>query len=252
MQGVPIARRILGAGYPLVLWARRPQTLDPFRNTGATIAATIQAVGAASDHISICVTDDAAVTEVCGQLIPTMRSGSCISIHSTTHPDTCKAIAYQAHLHDVLFVEAPVSGGPQAAAAGALTVMMGGTADAVAAARPVFATFAKLIVHLGQVGNGQIAKLINNTLMAGNLALAHSAVSAGTKLGLDRTTVIDLLTASSGRSYALEIYARQSSMSTFAHSAKLLEKVHLLGEVIGVSNAAYKMLSDAANSFRGE
>jgi 3-hydroxyisobutyrate dehydrogenase-like beta-hydroxyacid dehydrogenase len=194
MQGVPIARRILGAGYPLVLWARRPQTLDPFRNTGATIAATIQAVGAASDHISICVTDDAAVTEVCGQLIPTMRSGSCISIHSTTHPDTCKAIAYQAHLHDVLFVEAPVSG----------------------------------------------------------LALAHSAVSAGTKLGLDRTTVIDLLTASSGRSYALDIYARQSSMPTFAHSAKLLEKVHLLGEVIGVSNAAYKMLSDAANSLHGE
>ena len=78
--------------------------------------------------------------------------------------------------------------------------MMGGSVEAVAAVRPIFATFASLIVHLGEVGSGQIAKLINNTLMAANLGLAHSAVSAGCDLGIDRDALLELLNASSARS----------------------------------------------------
>jgi len=246
-QGAPIATRMMDAGYPVVLWARRAQTLEPFRDTRAILAPSIAALGANADHVGICVTDDRAVREVCGDLIPAMRSGSCLAIHSTTHPRTCREVASQAALRNLVFVEAPVSGGAPAAAKGMLTVMAGGRADAVTLARPIFETFANLIVHLGDVGTGQIAKLINNTLMAANLGMVHSAVSVGCELGMDSRTLLDLLNASSGRSYASEVYARQSGLAAFANRETLLEKVRLLGAVIGEHEPAFAVLRKAAS-----
>jgi len=245
-QGAPIAKRIIDAGYPVLLWARREQTLQPFRDTSATIVPSIAELGAKSDHVGLCVTDDTAVRDVCGELIPAMRPASRIVVHSTTHPDTCRDIARQAAFRDLVFIEAPVSGGAPAAAAGALTIMVGGSADAVAAVRPIFETFANLIVHLGDVGTGQIAKLINNALMAANLGLAHRAMSVASGLGIDRQALLGLLNESSGRSYALEVYARQPSLAAFANRATLLDKVRLLGKVIGEQDPAFAVLRNAA------
>jgi 3-hydroxyisobutyrate dehydrogenase-like beta-hydroxyacid dehydrogenase len=245
-QGAPIARRIIDAGYPVLLWARREQTLRLFRDTSATIVKNIAELGAKADHVALCVTDDAAVREVCDELIPAMRPGTRLVIHSTTHPDTCRDVARLAALQDLVFIEAPVSGGAPAAAAGALTIMVGGSADAISAARPIFETFANLIVHLGDVGTGQVAKLINNTLLAANLGLAHSAMSAGSELGMDRKALLELVNASSGRSYALEVYARQPSLAAFANRATLLEKVRMLGELISDQDPAFTVLRAAA------
>src|SRR6201999_2526461 len=120
---------------------------------------------------------------------------------STIHPDTCIALSKQASEHGVALIDAPVSGGGQGAAAGTLTVMVGGESAAVESARPVFATFSALISHLGGVGAGQFAKLVNNSLLAANMALADAALGAGAALGLNRAALIDLVKASSGRSY---------------------------------------------------
>jgi 3-hydroxyisobutyrate dehydrogenase-like beta-hydroxyacid dehydrogenase len=249
-QGAPIARRIIDAGYPAVLWARRTETLDPFRDSSATFASGIAELGAAADHVGICVIDDKAVGEVCDQLIPAMRPGARLVIHSTTLPETCKAVAAQAAVRGLLFVEAPVSGGAPAATAGALTIMAGGQAEAVEAARPIFECFASLIIHLGDVGAGQTAKLINNSLMAANLGLAHGAMTLGVKQGLNRQALAQLLNASSGRSYALEVYTRMRDPSAFTHSATLLEKVQLLGEAVGQNHPALRVLRDAATALR--
>jgi 3-hydroxyisobutyrate dehydrogenase-like beta-hydroxyacid dehydrogenase len=237
---------MIDAGYPVLLWARRELTLEPFRDTAATIVPSIAELGAQADHVGLCVTDDAAVREVCDELVPAMRPGSRIVVHSTTHPATCRDIAYQARLQDLVLIDAPVSGGAPAAAAGALTIMVGGSADAVAAARPILETFANFIVHLGDVGTGQIAKLINNVLMAANLGLAHRALSAGSELGIDRQELLRLLYVSSGRSYGLEVYARQPSLAAFANRATLLEKVRILGEVIGDQDPGFAVLRKAA------
>lgn len=245
-QGAPIARRIIEAGYPTLLWARSSQTLDPFRATPARIAESLPELGAQVDHVGICVTDDAAVRAVCKELLPAMRAGSRIAIHSTTLPDTCRDIARLACARDLAFVEAPVSGGAPAATAGALTLMVGGNKEALAAARPILETFASLIVHVGDVGNGQIAKLINNTLMVANLGLAHSALSVAADLQLDREALLEVLAASSGRSYALEVYARQKTLAAFSNHATLLEKVQLLGAVVGERHPAFCVLRAAA------
>jgi 3-hydroxyisobutyrate dehydrogenase-like beta-hydroxyacid dehydrogenase len=150
-------------------------------------------------------------------------------------------------------IDAPVSGGNGVAAAGALTVMVGGDPDVVAAARPVLETFGKLIVHLGAVGSGPHAKLINNTLLTGNIGLAHAALLAGDRLAVEREALVELLLASSGRSYGLEVRARMTSPQGFARGGALLAKdLRLLGEVLGKDDRAFGQLRNASAPFLDE
>ena len=86
-----------------------------------------------------------------------------------------------------------------------LTLAVGGDADALARCRPVFDAFAGEVVHLGDVGAGQVAKLLNNTLFAANLAVADDALTLGAALGVDAGALAQFLTAGSGRSYGLDI-----------------------------------------------
>ncbi|MGO9932584.1 MAG: NAD(P)-dependent oxidoreductase [Steroidobacteraceae bacterium] len=248
-QGAPMARRIIDAGYPVTLWARRPDSLAPFAGTAAETAPSIAELGERTEHVGICVLDDMGVAEVCDQLIPAMRPGGRIAIHSTVHPKLCVALCARAAARGLSLIDAPVSGGGPGAAAGTLTVMVGGDEAAVAAARPIFATFGGLIVRLGGVGAGQSAKLINNALMAAHVAMAHHALAAGAALSLDRAALADIVKVSSGRSFGFEMYARQPSPSAFAHGAKLLAKdVRLLGEVLG-ADPSFAAFRDVAGPF---
>lgn len=248
-QGGPMARRIADAGFPLLLWARRPETLEPFRDTAAQLVHDLAELGARSDHVGVCVVDDAGVRAVVDALLPTMRPGSRIAIHSTIHPAACTALAAQAAERGVALIDAPVSGGGHGAAAGTLTVMVGGDAAAVAAARPVFECFSGMISHLGGVGAGQFAKLVNNSLMAANMALADAALGAGAALGLDQRALIELVKASSGRSYAFEVRARLPDIAMFGHGAKLLAKdVGLLAAVLS-DDSCSASLRGAAEPF---
>ena len=106
-----------------------------------------------------------------------MKPGSVIAVHSTVHPDTCKALAKTAASKRVSVIDAPVSGGGPAAAAGRLMVMVGGEADAVERCRPVFESYADPVVHLGELGSGQTTKLLNNLLFTANLGTAAGAVA---------------------------------------------------------------------------
>jgi 3-hydroxyisobutyrate dehydrogenase-like beta-hydroxyacid dehydrogenase len=244
-----MARRIVESGYPLLLWARRAETLVPFAGTAARSVAGIAELGAGADHVGVCVVDDAGAREVCGELIPAMRPGTRIAIHSTVHPETVVELAAQAAARQIALLDAPVSGGGPAAAAGTLTVMIGGAEEVVAAARPIFETFGGLIVRVGDVGAGQMAKLVNNALMAAHVAMAHYGLTAAAALGLDRAALSEIVKASSGRSYGFEVYSRLPAPSAFGHGAKLLAKdVRLLGEVLG-ANPAYAPFRDVVTPF---
>src|SRR5690349_15829717 len=87
-QGGPMARRIVESGYPLLLWARREDALVPFRDTSAQVVASVAELGVRAQHVGVCVVDDAGVRQVCSELIPAMRPGSRIAIHSTVNPNT--------------------------------------------------------------------------------------------------------------------------------------------------------------------
>jgi len=213
------------------------------------VKASVAELGARADHVGVCVVDDAGVRQVCGELIPAMRPGSRIAIHSTVHPDTVIEVAKQAAARGIAVIDAPVSGGGPAAASRTLTVMIGGDEEVIAAARPIFETFGGLIVRVGGVGAGQMAKLVNNALMAAHVAIAHYGLAAGAELGLDRAALCQIVKASSGRSYGFEVYGRLPSPAAFGHGAKLLAKdVRLLGEILG-ADPSFAPLRDVAAPF---
>ncbi len=248
-QGGPIAMRMIEAGLPTVLWARRPEALQPYENTPAETARDIPDLARQVSYVGICVVDDQGVRQVCDQLMTHLQPGSCIAIHSTVHPDLCRELAQQARSADIRLIDAPVSGGGAAAAAGKLTVMVGGDEPSVALARPVLDTFASVVIHLGDVGAGQNAKLINNAMLTANIAIAHHGLTAAAELGIDRDAFIEIVRVSSGHSFGFNVAARMETPRSFSHGAPLLRKdVRLLGETLGDTDA-FRVIRDASNSF---
>ena len=109
MLGGPIAQRILRGGYRLLLWDIDPQRFTAFADTSAEVADGIADLGARSDHVGICVVDDAGVRAICAELIPAMRPGSRIAIHSTINPKTCQSLAAQAAQSGISVLDAPTT-----------------------------------------------------------------------------------------------------------------------------------------------
>jgi 3-hydroxyisobutyrate dehydrogenase len=205
-QGGPMAGRIVEGGYDLTLWARRPATLEPFADTAAKTAGSPADLAAASDLVCVCVIGDDDVREVLNGdtgVLAGLASGGIVAIHSTVHPDTCAEIAKSAAEQGVSVIDAPVSGGGQAAAERKLLVMVGGDDDAVKRCRPVFATYADPIVHLGPLGSGQVTKILNNLLFTANVGSAISTLELGESLGIPREKLCEVLTAGSSTSKAL-------------------------------------------------
>jgi 3-hydroxyisobutyrate dehydrogenase-like beta-hydroxyacid dehydrogenase len=204
-QGAPMARRIVEEGFPLTVWARRSGSVEPFGDTAATVASTPAELGAASDIVGLCVVADADVEDVLLRsdgVLAGMMPGGIVAIHSTIHPDTCRRLAETAADRGVAVVDAPVSGGGYAAAARKLLVMVGGADDDVARCRPVFETFADPVIHLGPLGSGQVAKLLNNLVFTAQLAVALDAFSFADRLGVDRASLAEVLANGSGGSRA--------------------------------------------------
>jgi 3-hydroxyisobutyrate dehydrogenase-like beta-hydroxyacid dehydrogenase len=205
-QGGPMARRIVDAGLPTTLWARRPATLEPYADSAAEYAGSPADLGACVDLACVCVVDDAGVEQVVAGpdgLLSGMAPGSVIAIHSTVHPETCQRLAEQAAAQGITVMDAPVSGGGPGAEAGHLLVMVGGNAETLERVRPVFQTYGDPIVHLGPVGAGQRAKLINNLILTAHLGVVESAYALARSLDVDCEQLGTVLRHGSGNSFAV-------------------------------------------------
>lgn len=234
-QGGPMAQRIVDEGFPTTVWARRPEQARPFADHGATVAASLVELGAASDVLCVCVVADRDVEAVLNGpdgALAEVAPGTVVVVHSTVHPDTCRRL--QADHPDVHVVDAPVSGGGHKAAARELLVMVGGDPGAVERCRPVLATFANPLVHLGPVGAGQEAKLLNNALFVAQLGLTADAYTVAVGRGLDPDALATVLGAGSARSYTAELTARDHRLEGMAQVAgELLAKdVGILTELL--------------------
>jgi 3-hydroxyisobutyrate dehydrogenase-like beta-hydroxyacid dehydrogenase len=207
-MGGAIATRIIHGGWPTILWARRPSALHEFRGANVEAAGTPAELATAADVIGICVWSDDDVREVvAGEqgVLAGCRPGTVIAVHSTVLPSTVRDLAALAAKTGVFVVDAPVSGGRKVALAGFLTLAVGGDERALVRCRPVFDAFAGEIVRLGDVGAGQVAKLLNNMLFAANLAVADDALTLGEAMGVDAGALAKFLGAGSGRSFGLGI-----------------------------------------------
>ncbi|WP_326655997.1 NAD(P)-dependent oxidoreductase [Streptomyces sp. NBC_00385] len=236
-QGAPMARRIVDAGFPTTLWARRDSSVAPFADTTARTAGTPAELAAVSDLVCLCVVADADVAQVTSGVdgvLAGIRPGAVIAVHSTVHPDTCRALEERAAEKGVAVLDAPVSGGGRAAETGTLLVMAGGHPEVFARCRPVFASYGDPVVHLGPTGCGQLAKLLNNVLFTAQLGLAADALETGAALGLDPGGLGRILPRGSAASFALDRVADAGGTldRIAAHAGGLLAKdVRLFAEV---------------------
>lgn len=214
-QGEPMAVRIAEAGFDLAVFARHRSQADTAVGAGATFVESVAELAVRSDLLGVCVGNDADVSEVAAAALPRLGSGSVLVIHSTVHPDTCRRIGAQAAPYGVSVVDAPVSGGRTRAFSGDLTTMAGGDPVAIAAARPVLDSFSAVVVHAGELGSGQVLKLVNNYAFTAQVGIVNDIVELCTALGLDVEQAATALAASTGGSRALQMYVAGGSAHPF-------------------------------------
>lgn len=222
-QGMPMARRIRQSGYPLAVWARRQTALEAFSD--ARVVTSPADVGAASDVVGICVVSDADVEEVvlgAEGVLSGMSAGGILAIHSTVHPETCFNLAEKAAHVGVAIVDAPVSGGGGAAAENRLLVMAGGEKADFDRCRPVFETFGNPVIHLGPLGSGELAKLLNNLAFIAHVGAAIEIFSTAEELGIEPLALADVLSHGSGGSKAQAIMAASGFDQSGIRQARML------------------------------
>lgn len=240
-MGLPMAQRLLAEGHELTVYARRAATLEPLAGTTATVAATPAAMGANVDAVGICVFDAAGVDEVLfgtDGLAETLRPGSVVLVHSTVSPTEIQAIAERAAAHGLRVLDAPVSGGAPRALTGTLTIMLGGDTQALADVSEPLAALSDHVVHLGDIGAGSCAKLINNTMLAAQIALADHAVRAGESLGVDPLGLASALRTSSSACIGARIRLGTDSLAAIAATdaaAPLTKDVRLTADLLGTA-----------------
>jgi len=235
-QGAPIAHRMIDHGIELTVWGRRAASVEPFAAAGAKVAASPAELAAGVELVGVCVRADDDVREVvvgADGLLAGARRGLVIAIHSTITPQTVIDLEALARKKGVHLLDAPVSGGAAGARAGTMTVMAGGSAEALEIARPALESFATNIPHLGGVGAGQQLKLLNNNLCYANIAMAVSALEIAAKLGVDPDRAAEIMMTSSGSSAGLGILLNRPLLAHATSAASAIPKdIHIFQKLM--------------------
>jgi 3-hydroxyisobutyrate dehydrogenase-like beta-hydroxyacid dehydrogenase len=221
-MGFPIARRLLDRGEPLIFHARRPEVATALTDLGGSRAQTLREVADECDVVIVCVYDDAQVKHVClgeGGLIGQMSRGSILINHTTCDPNTVRSMDELAEHNGVGVVDAPLSGSPADISEGHLTVWVGGRIELLQSIRPIIASYANPLIHVGKVGDGQWLKLVNNALLAANLVLVAEAERILDQVGLNSLPAMEAIRQGSGDSRALGIVTGLGGSQALASAA---------------------------------
>jgi 3-hydroxyisobutyrate dehydrogenase len=202
-MGLPMARNLVAAGHVVVAVDSDP---DRTRLLDAPAAATPAEAAEASEVGILSLPSPAAVEEVVlGPL--GLRAGAppgfAVVDMSTGPPALARRLAGELGRAAICFLDAPVSGGPSGAEAGTLTIMAGGTAEAFRHLRPLLETLGSPVVHVGEAGAGQAAKLCNNLIAGATMAAIAEACAIASREGIAPAVLYDLLTSSTGDSRVL-------------------------------------------------
>lgn len=205
-QGLPMAIALADAGFVLHTWARRPASLDGLTDVSHIAHLTLEELAAASDVVALCVsTDEDVIALLNDGLLGRLKPSAIVVNHGTGTPAAAKEMAALCTAAGIEFLDAPVSGGHAGAVARALSTMVGGSESAYEICKPVFESFSAHVSHLGAVGSGELAKLLNNALMMMNHANVADVLELATDLHLDPVALAEILKTGSGSSTALEI-----------------------------------------------
>lgn len=208
-MGAPMALNLVKGGYSLTVFDLVPAAVKTLTDAGATGAASaLDAVKGADIVISMLPASRHVEGLYLGEkgLLNALQPATLIIDCSTIAPESARKVAQAAQEKGMRMIDAPVSGGTGGAVAGTLTFIVGGQGQHLDAARPLLETMGKNIFHAGDAGAGQVAKICNNMLLGILMAGTAEALALGAANGLDVKVLSDIISKSSGRNWATELY----------------------------------------------
>ncbi len=261
--GTPMAAR-LATTFELTVWNRTPARAAAFvaDHAGVRVARTPRDLAQGCDAVITCLPtspDVAGLLDGPDGLLAGMARGMILVDCTSGDPATSRAIAARLAAHGVAFVDAPLSGGPPLAIAGKLTVMCGGSVADVARATTIVGPFAAKVVRMGPVGAGHAMKAVNNALLALNILGLSEGLVTLAKAGLEPRAMLDVLNASSGRSFVSEVLVPDRVLTgqwPQLFRMALLEKdigiAHDLARELGVSDTVLAAARERCRVLRAE
>lgn len=197
-MGLPMTRHIVEAGHHVTVTSRSRAPIDMAVAAGAADGDTPADVVGASEVTILCVPRSSDVVDVLDAATSALGDGKIVVDTSTIDPDVECAQHERVKATGARYLEAPLSGGTVGAEQGTLTLMVGGDADVLRAARPALDPFAGTVVHVGGPGTGQIVKLCNNLIYAAQTLATAEATTMAAKAGVDLRKLHDVITHSTG------------------------------------------------------
>jgi len=216
IMGKPMARNLLKAGYPLVVHNRSRTAVEELSKEGAQAAGSSKEVAERAEVLITMLPDSPDVELVyAGEqgIFAGAKPGMLLIDMSSISPVVARKLAEEAEKRGLDMIDAPVSGGEAGAISAALSIMIGGKANAVERAMPIFQALGKNIVHIGDTGAGQVTKAANQMVVGTTIAIVSEALVLAAKAGVDPAKVRQALLGGFAQSKILE-----------AHGQKMLER----------------------------
>lgn len=205
VMGYPMAGHLQKAGYDVVVYNRtNRKAVEWQQEYGGNISETVASAVKNADVVFMCVGNDNDVLEVATQALASMNEGAILVDHTTASAELARTLSEDCSAKNIGFLDAPVSGGQAGAQNGQLTIMVGGDEATFSVVQPVMDAYARHSQLLGDVGSGQLAKMMNQICIAGIVQGLSEALHFGQKAGLDCAAVVDVISKGAAQSWQME------------------------------------------------
>ena len=258
MMGLPMSRRLLGAGHDVIAWNRSAAKMAALLEAGASAAACPRDVASTADIIFMCVTDATAVEAVVfgrDGVAETPGSGKLVVDFSSIHPEAARALAARLKAANGMgWIDAPVSGGTMGAEEGTLAVMAGGDAAEIERVRPYVLSMARRLTHMGPTGAGQTAKLCNQVIVGCAMAVLAEATRLAVNAGIDARRLPEALAGGFADSIPLQLFVPRMAQGIHSpplgHVSTMLKDLDTVVDVARATSSPVPMSALAAQLFR--
>ena len=259
-MGGPMAANLVKAGHKVIAFDLVEASKNQAKSDGATIAESAAAAVKGADTVITMLPAGKHVVSVCTEVIPAMAKGALIIDCSTIDVASARAAHALAAKAGMLALDSPVSGGVGGAEAATLTLMAGGTKAAFDRAKPFLDGVGRKIVHCGDAGAGQAAKICNNMILGISMIAVAEGFALAEKLGLSHQALFDVASTSSGQCWSLSSYcpvpgpvpgspANNAFRPGFAASL-MVKDLMLAQEAARAAGAATPMGAEAAQLYQ--
>ncbi|MFT4150260.1 MAG: NAD(P)-dependent oxidoreductase [Paracoccaceae bacterium] len=242
LMGSRMARRLVDAGLAPVLWNRNPEKLGPFAGLAADLAATAPEATKNAEVIILMLDRPEAVEALLfgpgkDALIRVLKPGALVIDMSSNNPDFARSCARRLAANGVRFLDAPVSGGTDGAARGALAIMAGGAPADFAEAEPIFSVMGNP-VHVGSSGAGQLVKLANQIIVAVTIGAVAEAMTLARAGGADPAALRRALAGGFADSRILQLHGGRMVSRDFIPGGSVDNQIKDLDAASAVATAS--------------